>query len=227
MSLSVTTLDGWRVTGQVNFNSHTDVVVGVAVALVNLLTPGEDRGRGYQPPEGDDRTAAVGAVLLASGGREATWEEAAELCFVAAELRGVFEAVSAGTIDDAAARVNALLIRTGARPELERHDGQAWHLHFHAADDSLPNGWAAGCATGLAVVLGVSEADRLGVCTAPGCDRVYVYTSRNGTRRYCSTSCQNRVKTAAFRARLACRNGCTLRKVGVCCGVGLDRRTAW
>jgi predicted RNA-binding Zn ribbon-like protein len=186
----------------VNFNSHTDVVVRVAVALVNLLTPGEDRGRGYQPPEGDARTAAVGSVLRASGGREACWEEAAELCFVAAELRGVFEAVSTGAIDDAAARVNALLIRTGARPELERHDGQSWHLHFHAADNSLPNGWAAGCATGLAVVLGSDLYDRLGVCTAPRCDRVYVDTSRNGTRRYCSTSCQNRVKTAAFRARL-------------------------
>ena len=185
-----------------NFNSHTDVVIRVAVALVNLLTPGEDRGRGYQPPEGDERTAAVGAVLRASGGREATWEEAAELCFVAAELRGVFEAVSAGAIDDAAGQVNALLIRTGARPELERHDGQSWHLHFHAADNSLPNGWAAGRATGLAVVLGGSGADRLGVCTTPGCDRMLVDTSRNGTRRYCSTSCQNRVKTAAFRARL-------------------------
>ena len=181
-----------------NFNSHTDVVVGVAVALVNLLTPGQDRGRGYQPPEGDERTAAVGAVLRG----QVTWEEAAELCFVAAELRGVFEAVSAGAIDDAAAQVNALLIRTGARPELERHDGQSWHLHFHAADNSLPNGWAAGCATGLAVVLGGDLYDRLGVCTAPRCDRVYVDTSRNGTRRYCSTSCQNRVKTAAFRARL-------------------------
>ena len=72
-----------------------------------------------------------------------------------------------------------------------------------AADRSLPNGWAAGCATGLAVVLGGDLHDRLGVCTAPRCDRVYVDTSRNGTRRYCSTSCQNRVKTAAFRARLA------------------------
>ncbi|MFC6935784.1 CGNR zinc finger domain-containing protein [Actinomadura yumaensis] len=35
----------------------------------------------------------------------------------------------------------------------------------------------------------------------PHCDRVYVDTSRNGTRRFCSTACQNRVKTAAFRAR--------------------------
>ena len=179
-----------------------DVVIRVAVALVNLLTPGEIRGRGYQPPEGDERTAAVSAVLRASGGREATWEEAAELCFVAAELRGVFEAVSADALDDAAARVNALLIRTGAQPQLERHDGQSWHLHFRAADDSLPNGWAAGCGTGLAVVLGGDMSGRLGVCTAPRCDRVYVDTSRNGTRRFCSTSCQNRVKTAAFRARL-------------------------
>ena len=134
-------------------------------------------------------------------GERGTWEEAAELCFVAAELRGVFEAVCTGA-GTTRPPVNALLVRTGARPELERHDGEPWHLHFHAADNSLPNGWAAGCATGLAVVLGGELHDRLGVCTAPRCDRVYVDTSRNGTRRYCSTSCQNRVKTAAFRARL-------------------------
>ncbi|MDQ2811702.1 MAG: CGNR zinc finger domain-containing protein [Actinomycetota bacterium] len=186
-----------------NFNSHHDVVLGVAAALVNLLTAGENKGRSYGPPEDDERTTAVGAVLKAAGGRAASWEEAAELCFVAAELRGVFEAVSAGAVDEAAGKVNALLARTGARPALERHDGQAWHLHYHAADHSLPNGWAAGCATGLAVVLGGELYDRLGVCTAPRCDRVYVDTSRNGTRRYCSTSCQNRVKTAAFRARLS------------------------
>jgi len=187
----------------VNFNSHTDGVIKVTAELVNLLTPGEDRGRRYHPPEAEERTEAVGAVLRAAGGRAASWEEAAELCFVAAELRGVFEAVSAGAVDEAAGRVNALLVRTGARPELERHDGQSWHLHYHAADNSLPNGWAAGCATGLAVVLGGELYDRLGVCTAPRCDRVYVDTSRNGTRRYCSISCQNRVKTAAFRARMS------------------------
>ena len=181
-----------------------DAVIRVAAELVNLLTPGEERGRRYVPPEGDERTAAVSAVLRGGGGRRgARWEQAAEFCFVAAELRVVFEAAGAGAVDEAARLVNAMLVRTGARPELERHDGQPWHLHFHAADKTLPNGWAAGCATGLAVVLGGDLYDRLGVCTAPRCDRVYVDTSRNGTRRYCSTSCQNRVKTAAFRARLA------------------------
>ena len=178
-----------------------DVVIRVAVELVNLLTTGEDRGRRYVPPERDERTAAVGVVLRGAGGREATWEEAAELCFVAAELRGVFEAVGAGDVDDAARQVNALLIRTGARPELKQHDGEPWHLHFHGRTETAAQGWGAGCATGLAVVLGTDSYDRLGVCTAPGCDRVYVDVSRNGTRRYCSTSCQNRVKAAAFRAR--------------------------
>jgi predicted RNA-binding Zn ribbon-like protein len=188
----------------VEFNSHTDRVVRVTVGLVNLLTPGEARGREYQPPEGDERTAAVNDVLLGGGGRvPATWEEAAELCFFAAEMRAVFSAVAAGAIDDAAHRVNALLARTGARPELERHDGEPWHLHFHAGDRSLVHGWAAGCATSLAVILGGPLYERLGVCTAPHCDRVYVDTSKNGTRRFCSTACQNRVKGAAFRARQA------------------------
>ncbi|HEX8935998.1 MAG TPA: CGNR zinc finger domain-containing protein, partial [Pseudonocardiaceae bacterium] len=44
-------------------------------------------------------------------------------------------------------------------------------------------------------------ASRLGVCSAPRCDRVYVDASRNGTRRFCCTACQNRVKSAAHRAR--------------------------
>ena len=186
------------------FNSHTDTVVRVAAGLVNLLTPGFSRGREYQPPEDDARTEAVTSLLRSGGGRQPpTWEDAAALCFVAAELRGVFAAADSGAVDAAAGRVNAMLVSTGARPELERHDGEPWHLHFHAADNTLVSGWAAGCATGLAVVLGGELYDRLGVCTAPRCDRVYVDTSRNGTRRYCSTSCQNRVKTAAFRARLS------------------------
>lgn len=203
MHLIVTTLPERLVTDQVEFNSHTDGVVRVAVGLVNLLTPGSRHGRDYLPPEGEERVAAVNAVLRDGGGRMgATWEEAASFCFVAAELREVFAAVDAGHVDEAARLVNAMLVRTGARPELEKHDGAPWHLHFHAANRSLVDGWAAGCATGLAVVLGGELYDRLGVCTAPRCDRVYVDVSRNGTKRFCSVSCQNRVKTAAFRARL-------------------------
>jgi predicted RNA-binding Zn ribbon-like protein len=188
----------------VNFNSHTDAVLAVAVALVNALTPGCAHGRPYQPPTGDQRSEAARDALNADGAtreRPVSATEADELAGVAAELRQIFELVADGDADRAATGVNRLLARTGAHPYLEKHDQEPWHLHFHGTDDALATGWAAGCAAGLAVVLGGPEWGRLGVCTAPRCDRVYVDTSRNGTRRFCSTTCQNRVKAATFRER--------------------------
>jgi predicted RNA-binding Zn ribbon-like protein len=174
-----------------------DRVVGIAVALVNTLTEGERRGRPYAPPEGEARRTALIEIGMGDLGEQDT----TALADMAAELRAVFAAVAAGDIDAAARQVNRLLEVTHARPHLDRHDGEPWHLHFHGAGGEVSADWVAGCATGLAVVLGGEFHDRLGVCTAPHCDRVYVDTSRNGTRRFCSTACQNRVKTAAFRAR--------------------------
>jgi predicted RNA-binding Zn ribbon-like protein len=184
-----------------DFNSHTDGVIKVAVGLVNSLTPGERRGRPMAPPADVAAAATEGLRVGYPGHRPATEAEAAELVEVALRLRVVFEAVAAGDLDAAALRVNALLVETDARPMLQRHDGEPWHLHFHGPGGAMAGDWAASCATGLALVLGSEFADRLGVCTAPHCDRVYVDVSRNGTRRFCSTPCQNRVKTAAFRAR--------------------------
>jgi len=180
-----------------------DAVVSVAVRLVNLLTPGEARGKPFQSPEGGLLPAAVTEALRAGrpDTRTVTSQEAAQFADLARALRAIFEDVAVGRLDDAAHAVNALLARTGARPRLDRHDGEPWHLHFHGANESLVTGWAAGCATGLAVVLGSDLHGRLGICTADRCDRVYVDASRNGTRRFCSTACQNRIKAAAFRAR--------------------------
>jgi hypothetical protein len=191
------------ITGQVNFNSYSDAVIVVAVQLVNALTDGERRGRPYAPPEGESRSAAV-TEILRLGNRppfEVTPAEGDELAGLAGQLRVVFDAVSAGDVDTAAGQVNRLLAETRARPRLERHDSEPWHVHFHGTSDTLAGDWAAASATGLAIVLGSEACNRLGVCTAPHCDRVYVDVSRNGTRRFCSTTCQNRVKAAAFRAR--------------------------
>ena len=45
------------------------------------------------------------------------------------------------------------------------------------------------------------EPERIGVCSAEGCDNVYVDTSRNASRRYCSNTCASRSTVAAYRAR--------------------------
>lgn len=176
-------------------------LLAASAELVNTLTPGEARGRRYVAPEGPERVAAVRTAL--SAGPDLGPDDAAQLAGTARVLRVVFEAAAADRLDDAAPALNALLRETGARPQLDRTPGQPWQVHFHGADDSYAVGWSAGCATGLAMALGGDYAGRLGVCAAPRCDRVYVDTSRNAGRQFCSTACQNRVKTAVFRARRA------------------------
>ncbi len=188
-------------TGQVHFGSHLDSAIAVAAQLVNELTPGHARGREYAAPR--DQARAALRVLPPEDGRppEVTAADAARLGELAAQLRIVFACMDRKDIDGAAAQINTLLTTSGARPVLARHDGQNWHLHYHPMEAGLALSWAAICATGLATVLDSAYADRLGVCSADACDRVFVDASRNGTRRFCSTACQNRIKTAAFRQR--------------------------
>ncbi len=190
-------------TGQVEFDSHTSNVVTATVAAVNVVTPGDARGRAYVPPTGDALADAL-AEALGPARRphgHASAADVAELAGYLGSLRDVFELLAADKLDDACELVNDLVSATGAMPVLSRHDGERWHLHFHPPDASWAVGWAGAMVTSLAIVLGGPSYDRLGVCEASVCDRVYVDTSRNGTRRFCSTACQNRVKAAAFRER--------------------------
>lgn len=186
-----------------NFDSHVSGVVRVAAALVNVVTPGERQGRAYAPPTGTALSGALGAALRQGyrGAGEPAAGVCGELVALGATARPVFAAVEAGDLDGAAALANGLLETYAPTPILARHDGEPWHLHFHGPPRRDPSEWGGGVAVALATVLGSAYADRLGICAAPACDRVFVDVSRNGTRRFCTTGCQNRVKAAAHRAR--------------------------
>jgi predicted RNA-binding Zn ribbon-like protein len=195
----------------VNFDSYTDRVVGTAVSLVNVLTPGQDGGRPLElaaelagDPTSDrarDPAGDIARRCLAVVGRPVTRAEATELVALAGRLRPVFEAAEGGRADRVAELVNALLRDYRAAPELSRHDGEPWHLHYRSTAAGLATEWGAGCAVGLAVVVDSQATGRLGVCGAGCCDRVFVDVSRNASRRFCSEACLNRTKVAAFRAR--------------------------
>jgi predicted RNA-binding Zn ribbon-like protein len=192
-------------TSQVHFDSHIQLLLEASASLVNELTDGERRGKRYTAPSGAALTRAA-ASALPSGGRATVPAElpavsAEYLASAAREMRVIFEAMEDQRADEAAASVNRMLRETGARPQLDRVPGEPWQVHFHGASDTYGVGWAAGCATALALAIGSELAGRLGVCVAPRCDRVYVDASRNGVRRFCSAPCQSRVKAAAFRAR--------------------------
>lgn len=185
------------------FDSHVMSLLAVSTRLVNALTPGHQRGGAVDVPSGTERVHAVEDALAGDGRPRpsVTANDAARFTDLAARLRTVFEAAHLDDTKAAATEVNALLLDTHARPRLDYFDGEGWHLHFHGADNSLVNGWSAGCAAGLALAIGSDLAGRLGVCAAPACDRVFVDISRNGKRRFCSPQCLSRVKAAAHRAR--------------------------
>ncbi|MGL5857481.1 MAG: CGNR zinc finger domain-containing protein [Angustibacter sp.] len=121
---------------------------------------------------------------------------------LAGQFDPIFVDLADGDQDAAAEQLNRILGRYSAHPHLAKEGGR-WRLHHHPDSIELLPMWAAICAEALARLLTQGHAARVGVCAAPPCTNVYIDTSRNGTRRFCSTTCQNRAKTAAFRARNA------------------------
>jgi predicted RNA-binding Zn ribbon-like protein len=178
-----------------DFKHYTDLSVDLAVDLVNTFGDGagtlEELHRMLGPS-----TQSLSRLKQA---------DIPEIRRLAARLRQVFTAadVAAG-----AAILNALLDEIDALPQLVDHDREGHHLHFAPADASPLRLLAATTGMGLAVVLAEHGMDRLGVCDAESCADVYVDTSRNRSRRYCSLTCSNRANVAAHRARQrAARSG--------------------
>jgi predicted RNA-binding Zn ribbon-like protein len=130
-----------------------------------------------------------------------TEDQANALTALAERVREVFTASSSGDVARAARIVNDLLEEFGAAPRLDPARGGGFTLHFHGRDASIVLGWGAGIAAGLAMAIGSDLAGRLGVCQADPCDRVYIDTSYNLGKRFCSRRCQSRVKAAAHRAK--------------------------
>jgi predicted RNA-binding Zn ribbon-like protein len=197
-------LDPSAVPGQVAFGSDLVARIEVAVSLVNELATSTARGRPVRAPESDEelRDRAERALKDADALRSPLdVERARGLEQLARQLREIFVAVHGRRDDDAGALLNELFARSGATPHVYRTGAEPLHLHFHRPDAGFVEGWTAGCAVGLAYALGSGYGDRLGVCAAPDCERVFVDLSRNGSRRFCGTACQNRVKAAHYRAR--------------------------
>ena len=166
-----------------DLNSYAEL----AVRLVNTA--------GRQGQDGDRLVNLDGLRNLVADRQHlnagVTRNDLEELRDLRAEFRAFFAACAAGDGEDAAARLNALLIQHPVHPQLSGHDDQPWHVHY-TESGSVADRYAAGAVMGLAVRLTDVGIDRFGVCQAAGCQGVFIDTSPAGTRPYCSDLCLNR-----------------------------------
>jgi predicted RNA-binding Zn ribbon-like protein len=125
----------------------------------------------------------------------------AELRTIRDRLREVFDAAESGRVPRAVQILNSLMKQYPIRPVVTDHDGAAYHLHLAEGAPNIAAVYGAKAAMGLAVQATELGFDRLGVCQAAPCREVFIDTSTNRSRRYCSDRCATRANVAAYRAR--------------------------
>ncbi|MGI9823372.1 CGNR zinc finger domain-containing protein [Agromyces sp. Marseille-Q5079] len=117
------------------------------------------------------------------------------------EVRGLLRTLWLLERDDAAEAVNDLLADAHALPRLVRHDDLDWHIHATANDEPLATRILVEAAMAFVDVIRSDQMDRLRLCDADDCESLYVDLSKNGSRRFCTSRCGNRMAVRAYRAR--------------------------
>ncbi|MGH3448754.1 MAG: CGNR zinc finger domain-containing protein [Nocardioidaceae bacterium] len=117
------------------------------------------------------------------------------------ELRPVFIASDREDDTTVVELLNGLLTKHPVSPHIAGHDSSSWHLHVAERGSAVSALITAECLMGLAMLVVDFGPTRLGVCCADKCDKVFVDTSPNQSRRYCSDRCSSRANVAAYRAR--------------------------
>jgi len=104
--------------------------------------------------------------------------------------------------DDQVAEINRWLREVNALPFLVRHDRFDWHLHATEPDAPLADRMRAEGALALAEIVRARATGRMRVCDADDCSGLLLDQSRNGSKRFCSVRCGNRVNQQGFRERM-------------------------
>ncbi len=118
-----------------------------------------------------------------------------------AELRPVFEASDRGDVRAVVGALNELLVEHPVTPMISDHDPDDLHMHVANRAASVSDLLISESLMGLANLVCDLGATRLGLCQAAKCENVFVDTSPNQSRRYCSERCSSRANVAAYRAR--------------------------
>ena len=117
------------------------------------------------------------------------------------ELRPVFVASGEGHTKAVIDGLNELMATHPITPMISDHNPDDLHLHVANRAATVAELLIAESLLGLATLVCDLDPTRFGVCSAAPCTNVYVDTSPNQSRRYCSDRCSSRANVAAYRAR--------------------------
>ncbi|MGY1827513.1 MULTISPECIES: CGNR zinc finger domain-containing protein [unclassified Blastococcus] len=172
-----------------DYDTYGSTAVELAIDLANADLEPDDGVALFLASHGEWFTAGTSLDLSSSDVEKA-----------AVTARLVRAVALAESQADVLTRLNELLALARPRPYATDHDGEL-HLHYARPDAPALEQLTTTVAMGLSQVVVQHGWQRLGVCSAEGCDDVYVDTSRNASRRYCSNTCASRSTVAAYRAR--------------------------
>lgn len=116
-------------------------------------------------------------------------------------LRPVFEASGRDDVTAVVRGLNRLMEQHPITPMISDHDPDDLHMHVANRAASVADLLISESLMGLANLVCDLGPTRLGICGAAPCTRVFVDTSPNRSRRYCSDRCSSRANVAAYRAR--------------------------
>lgn len=177
------------------FAPDTVASLDFAAVLMNTAAGASRSGADELPTP-----ASLTALLTAhrySGRFDRDAAELAEVLDTRARLRRIWTLPT----DDLVVEVNAMLHEAGAVTQLVRHDGFDWHLHATPPDAPLAERMRVEVSLALVDVVRTDVTSRLRECEAPDCDGVLVDLSKNGSKRFCSVRCGNRMNMVAWRER--------------------------
>lgn len=182
------------------FGSFQDALPELLVELVNTYDRKCDPPERLHSPADAERLLRRHRLL---GANRATEADVHEIRLLREQIRSVFEAADE---DETHARLNQILAAAQVVPRVVRDQRGERKIYFAPREAPLARRIACDAGLGMAIML-TSHPGRLKVCAADPCRNVFIDTTRNRCRRWCSDACGGRVNVAAHRARLRAAAG--------------------
>jgi len=177
------------------FTPDTEQSLGFVVALADTVPEASASGADeLSDPDALDRLLDEWEY---SGRRDGDARELQEVMAARERLTRIWHLDRDGVV----AEVNAILAESNAVPQLVRHDRLDWHIHATSPDAPLAERMLVEAAMALIDVVRADAVDRLRDCEAEDCAGIFVDLSKNGSKRYCSARCGNRMHVRAYRER--------------------------